>query len=398
MKILFYSPHPTHDIVSEVGYATHQRETIIALQGLGVEVIPVILGGVTLSEMPFKDGKALEPKGIKGVIKKIIPRFVWLSLKNFDLFAKHDFKARMRLEKAVIEHSPDLLYERSEYLQDSGTKVAQKYGIKHFIEVNAPFVEEMRAMEGWHVWQWLAHFKEKKKYRAADRVFVVSTVLKDFLVKRYKVNPAKILVSPNRINEKSFLLKAQSPTKIQVSFRDAAPLVGFVGSILPHHHLDIMIDVFAKLNKENVDVNLLIVGGGSLLDELKRQAEEKGLRDRIHFTDRVPHQDIPALIQTMDICVMPASNWYGSPVKIFEYGIMGKAVVAPDNGPVSDVMVDNEDGLLVQNNVDEIATAITKLVKDIDLRHRLGEHFRQKIIQGFTWRHAAEMILKEANK
>ena len=45
MRIIYYSPHPTHDIVSEVGYATHQREVILALRNLGYEVFPVIMGG-----------------------------------------------------------------------------------------------------------------------------------------------------------------------------------------------------------------------------------------------------------------------------------------------------------------------------------------------------------------
>ncbi|MCO6494391.1 MAG: glycosyltransferase family 4 protein [Bacteroidetes bacterium] len=394
MKIIFYSPHPTHDIVTEVGYATHQRETINALKDLGVDVIPEILGGSTWAEVPFKEGKAVEPKGLKGILKKIIPRFIWVSLRDFDLFAKHDLKARIRLEKSVSLHKPDLIYERSEYLQDSGMRVAKKFGIKHFIEVNAPFVEEMKKMEGLSAWHWLAHKKEKKKYASADKIFVVSTVLKEFLIKRYNVNEDKILVSPNRINKESFLKAVESAPVI--NFRDKYPVVGFVGSILPHHGVPLLLKVFDFLNAQNIEANLLIVGGGGMLEELIQITADKGLKDRIHFTGKIPHSLVPGYIQCMDICIMPDSNWYGSPVKIFEYGILGKAIIAPDNGPVRDVMVDGEDGLLVKNTIEDIANAIKRLLNDNRLCRQLGENFKKKIEANYTWENAAKMIIEQS--
>lgn len=398
MKIIFYSPHPTHDIVTEVGYATHQRETIHALQKLGAEVIPVIMGGTNLEEVPYKDGKAIEQNGLKGFIKKILPRFIWVSIKDFMLM-RHDIKAGMKLEKAILEHQPDLIYERSEYLQDSGIKPAKRHGIKYFLEVNAPFVQEMREMEGWSFWLWLGHKKEKHKYQSADKIFVVSSTLKEFLVKRYQIDPNKILVSPNRINNEEFLEKANESPAISLNFTNPNwPIIGFVGSILPHHYVDVLIDAFAIIRKQEIQANLLIVGGGSLLDKLKLKAKDLGILDYILFTNKVPHKQIPAIINCMDICVMPGSNWYGSPIKIFEYGILGKVVIAPDNGPVRDVMVNEQDGLLIDKDARILADAITKLINNPELSKMLGDNFRNKIIADYTWEKAGEMILDAFNK
>jgi glycosyltransferase involved in cell wall biosynthesis len=397
MKILFYSPHPTHDIVTEVGYATHQRETIWALQKSGAVVLPLVMGGTTLEEVPYKEGKAIKATGLKGLLKSLIPGFIWVSLKDLKLML-HDKKAGRILEKAIIEHKPDLIYERSEYLQDSGVAPAKRHGIPYFVEVNAPFVEEMKEMQGKSCWARPAHHKERKKYKAADRIFVVSTALKEFLISRYKINSGKIIVSPNRINVKKFLERAEEKSSIVNQFKfKQAPVIGFVGSILPHHYVEVLIDAYGILRKKGVKASLLIVGGGTFLEELEKQAVEQNLSEEIKFTGKVPHKFVPALIKEMDICVMPGSNWYGSPVKIFEYGILGKAVIAPDNVPVRDVMVDGEDGLLIERDPNVLAEALIKLIEDKDLRTKLGENFRKKIISEYTWEKAADMILDEFN-
>jgi glycosyltransferase involved in cell wall biosynthesis len=392
MKIIYYSPHPTHDIVTEVGYATHQRETIIALQNLGAEVIPVIMGGTTFEEVPYKDGKAITHSGLKGFIKKIIPRYVWVTLKDFRLMM-HDKRAAKRLEAAIIKYQPDLVYERSEYLQDASVAVVKKYKVKHYIEVNSPFVQEMKHLEGNSLWTSLGHYKEKRKYKSADKVWVVSSALKEFLVNRYQIESSKIIISPNRINKEEFERIIPLPFDIKTSQKQV--VIGFVGSILPHHDVEDLIEAFGIVKRKNTDALLCIVGGGSLLDSLKQKVKEQQLTECVLFIGKVPHHQVPAYIKQMDICVMPGSNWYGSPIKIFEYGILGKAVIAPNNGPVNDVMEDLKDGILIEKGAEAIANAIIQLIENPDLRQSIGQHFKSKIEAEYQWEHAAKMILEQ---
>jgi glycosyltransferase involved in cell wall biosynthesis len=392
MKIIYYSPHPTHDIVTEVGYATHQRETIIALQNLGAEVIPVIMGGTTFEEVPYKDGKAITHSGLKGFIKKIIPRYVWVTLKDFRLML-HDKRAAKRLETAIIKHQPDLVYERSEYLQDASVAIVKKNKIKHYIEVNSPFVQEMKHLEGISLWTSLGHFKEKRKYKSADKVWVVSSALKEFLVNRYQIDSSKILISPNRINKEEFERIIPLPFDIKTSQKQV--VIGFVGSMLPHHDVEDLIEAFGIVKRKNMDVLLCIVGGGSLLDNLIQKVKEQQLTESVRFIGKVPHQQVPSYIQQMDICVMPGSNWYGSPIKIFEYGILGKAVIAPNNGPVNDVMEDLKDGILIEKGAEAIANAMIQLIENPDLRQRIGQHFKSTIEAEYQWEHAAKMIIEQ---
>jgi glycosyltransferase involved in cell wall biosynthesis len=394
LRVLFYSPHPTHDIVTEVGYATHQRETIEALRALGAEVMPVVMGGTTLSEVPFTQGKAVKPSGWKKWLKKMIPRFIWVSIKDFMLL-KHDTYAQQKLIEAIHSFQPDLIYERSEYLQDSGVMPAQKFGIPYFIEVNAPFVQEMVHLEGSSIWTGLGHRKERRKYHAAHAIFVVSTVLKDFLVTRYGIPPEKIQVSPNRINVEHFMAQANAPLPIPLAFKNPSlPLIGFVGSILPHHHVEDLLHAFKQCIDKGLHANLLVVGGGSLLDSLQASVADSTYQPFVQFTNKIPHQQVPAYINKMDITVMPGSNWYGSPIKIFEYGILGKLVIAPDNGPVNDVMVHQQDGILIKPGKEALFEALATALNHPEKYAPLGENFKSKILQSYTWNQAGEMILK----
>src|SRR5690606_28251527 len=228
MKIIYYSPHPTHDIVSEVGYSTHQREVINALKNLGHTLIPVILGGTEKANLNPLTHENYSPHPLKKILKKFVPGVLWTSSNNYKL-RKHDTKAGKLLEKAILEHQPDLIYERSEYLQDSGTLMAKKYKIKHFLEVNAPFVEEMKAFEGPSLFHPKAHKIEEFKLKHADKVISVSSSLANFLIKKYKCKADKIFIQPNCINPEK-AIKKQS-----ISAEKQLRTIGFVGSIFPYH-------------------------------------------------------------------------------------------------------------------------------------------------------------------
>ena len=126
MKIVYFSPHPTHDIVSDVGYSTHQREMIGALRQLGHEVIPVIIGGTKKDELP-KATIIQRPNTLVSLIKKLVPPPIWRTIKDFRLI-QHDSKiVGPRLRDAVKKHRPDLIYERSEYLLKQGSLVVMTH-------------------------------------------------------------------------------------------------------------------------------------------------------------------------------------------------------------------------------------------------------------------------------
>lgn len=392
MKIIYYSPHPTHDIVSEVGYSTHQRETIIAFKEAGNEVLPVILGGNTPAEKKVFVQKGLKFR-IKEGVKFILPPLFWNAIKDLGI-RKHDKFAGAELEKAILEFEPDLIYERSEYMQNSGVNIAQKHRVKHFLELNAPFMEEMKEWEGASLMHKYGHKLEKEKFEKTTHIFVVSTALKQFVQSRYRINESKISVIPNCIRPDGVKVNAEIVKTLKTKYNpESKKVIGFVGSIFPHHGINELIEAFAATQKVGHDALLMIVGGGMNEAEIKEKAKKECKPGSVIFTGKVPHHEVFNYIELMDITVMPKSNWYGSPMKIFEYGILGKAVVAPDNIPVRDAMVHLQDGYLIDNNPDSLQKAFEYLFNHPKEMKEMGASFRNKILENFTWKKQAEMIL-----
>ncbi len=393
MKILYYSPHPNLSLNSQSGYGTHFREMIKAFRALGHEVSVLIMGGEEEESPRQKDVKP----SIKQKIKPFIPVKIWTSMKDFNLI-RFDGYAKEALEERVKDFNPDLIYERSAYLQTSGVEIAKKYTIPHFMEINSPHIEEIKFFQGDSWYEKKAIEAESKQVNLSDRLLPVSSALRDYLAKSYGVSANKFTVVPNAIDPKKLEYSKSNASAISSKYGlKGKVVIGFVGSIFPWHGIDKMIKAISQLQSvENVKV--LIVGDGETLPNLQKKAKDLGLSDIISFVGKVPHKDVFSYIECMDIAIMADSNWYGSPVKIFEYGGMGKAIIAPDNIPVRDVMEDRKDGILVQPNVDSISKAIESLIENSDLRTSMAQSFHQKVLASHKWIDNAKRVIDEYDK
>ena len=390
MKILYYSSHPNLNLASPAGYGTHMREMIKAFTGLGHDVKPVIMGGTRLSSSSLE----IKPRNpLKRLISSAIPVYFWESAKDYRLnyFDKYAFRT---LEKEIQRFQPEVIYERASYLQTSGVRAAVKYKIKHVLEVNAPYSEERVQLQGNSFFASKGVKAEKIQLEASDRIAVVSSALLNHLSSTYNVVGKKFILTPNAINPSSinYSVKKAELLKSDLKLEDRIVL-GFVGSIFPWHGLDLLIKAFKVIYTSKASVHLLIIGDGETLPLLKKIAHQEGIQEQITFTGNVNHQDVFNYIACMDVCIMATSNWYGSPVKIFEYGAMGKAVIAPDNVPVRDVMEDGVSGLLVEPNVESLINGITKFLENEELRKSCALEFKNQVLQKYTWVNNAKMIL-----
>ena len=386
MKILYYSPHPHLHLEAPTGYGTHMREMINAWRNMGIEVRTLIAGH-------SGEGRYKAPavaKSMRG-IKKFIPAIVWETLKDLHLI-RFDSNMEKRLEKAVREFQPDLIYERAAYLQNSGTKIAKRTATRHVVEFNAPYPLERVAMSGKSFLIHTARDNERQILIEANNIVVVSTALKAHFEKILAGVSAKILVVPNCVNPEKVHHEPAEVAKLKNHYGLSDHLViGFVGSIFPYHGVDMLIHAFAQAKNRHL-ARLLIVGDGYTLPDLKALAKKLGVHSEVIFTGSVPHREVYLHIDVMDICCLSRNDWYMSPVKLFEYGLMKKPVVASKTSSVRDVMT-ADDALLVEENIDQFSNALDKLLMDSALREKLAANWHKKVMENHTWDIAARNIL-----
>lgn len=389
MKILYYSPHPHHDIVSDVGYSVHQLEMIKAFKQLGHTVELCIMGGENKDQTPDYIQNQGKESGAKKLVKALLPKVLWNTLRDYLRYIKHDKVAYLKLEEQVLEFKPDIIYERSEYLLKSGVGVAQKHKIKHILEVNAPFIDEWEEFEGKSLLTNYAHRVEEYKLKNTSLVSCISTTLRNHLFKKYSIKSTPSVIVTNGVDLDKFPILSE-----KVSTSNSEITIGFVGSILPYHGVDNLIDAFANLYNQykDLNLNLLIVGDGMSLNDLKNRAVKLNIENKVTFTGKVDRKDLKNYLSKMDVCVLAKTKWYCSPIKLFEYASSSKAILAPNTEPVSEVFTHGKDAFLVEKQ--NIEAGLKELIANADLRKSLASESRQLMESSYQWRTLAEKNLK----
>jgi glycosyltransferase involved in cell wall biosynthesis len=272
--------------------------------------------------------------------------------------------------------------------------VLSNFNINHVVEINAPFEEEVQSFE--NAQSFLASTgrnKLKNLLLSANLVLPVTSSLQAYLIERYQLNTNKCTVIPNAVERIETQINESRVAAINKQFNlSESTVFGFVGSIFPYHGVERLIRGVSKLSY--TDVVILIVGDGYLIAELKELAQDLGISSRVHFTGPVPKEDVYNYISVMDILTLPNTEWYCSPVKLFEYGAIGKTILAVNKAGVSDVM-SNDDGVLFENNDSAFQDALLTAITDVDALKIKAQNFQQKVLVKHTWRANAQKVLQQ---
>jgi glycosyltransferase involved in cell wall biosynthesis len=386
MKILYH--HRTQGVRVE---GVHIREIVKALKSLGHSVTLVSPPGVD----PFRDYQQSIQK--KSAVSKVLS---FLSRHAPDICFEvmelcYNMAAYRNITAVIKEEKPDLIYERYAFFSFAGVLVSKKNKIPLILEVNeVSGIERQRGQ----VLKWLANKIEKYIFNEAYGIVTVSSYLKNHIV-GIGVEKSKIKVVPNAVDIKDFDLSVSGSLVRQKYNFEGKTVLGFVGAFSVWDKLEFLIDTFEKMTALNKDLRLILIGDGFNKQILERYVSGKGLNNYIIFTGRVGRQEIASHIAAIDICVIPHSNPFGSPVVMFEYMSLEKAVVAPALLPVLDVITDGINGLVFPlNNRQELINCLDKLIKTPQLRKQLGQNARKSVLEKHTWPKNAQAIidLKEA--
>lgn len=297
--------------------------------------------------------------------------------------------ATWRLHRAAAAFKPDVIYERANLYHVAGRIVARTRGVPLLLEVNAPLAEE-RARFGGLGLPRLSAWIERFAWRGAHRVLPVTEVLAG-RVADAGVPPGRITVVPNGIDLADF----PEPAARREGAPDSGALVlGFVGFVRDWHGLDKALHGIAAWRGDR-PLSLVVVGDGPARPGLETLAAELGIADRVRFTGLAARHAVPALVAGFDIALQPAAVPYASPLKVFEYMAAARAIVAPDQPNLREVLRDGETALLFDPAAPgAFWGAVARLAQDATLRQRLGDAARAQILaRDLTWAGNARRVV-----
>jgi glycosyltransferase involved in cell wall biosynthesis len=362
VKILY-----SHRIQSHDGQGVHLESMVAALRAQGHTV--QVVGPAAYAEA----GLGGESRTV-ALVRRLLPGF---AVELAEL--AYSVPSYFRLARAARGFGPDVIYERYNLFYLAGALLARRLGLPLLLEVNAPLAHE-RARFGNLKLHRLARWAEAYVWRAADRVLPVTDVLADH-VRAVGVPEARIEVVPNGIDLHEFPEPAPEPEAPKPSL-----VLGFVGFVRDWHGLDGVVRAIAAFQGPP-QVTLKVVGEGPARPGLEALAAELGISERVRFTGLAGRDAIPGLVAGFDIALQPAAVAYASPLKVFEYMAAGRAIVAPDQPNLREVLVHEQTALLFDPTVKgAMWAAVERLVTDAALRQRLGRAARQAVIdRDLTW-------------
>jgi glycosyltransferase involved in cell wall biosynthesis len=374
LRILYH-----HRTAALDGMSVHIEQLVSALRARGHDVR--VVGPGSASHEAARRGKGLEKlaDGLRAVLPAAIFELLELA---------YNIPAYRRLAREAAAFRPDVLYERNNLFLLAGLRLKRKLSLPMLLEINAPLAAE-RAKFGNLALTRLAARCEKAVWSGADIVLPVTRVLADMVAQQRGLRGIHVI--PNGADpgagpdpEKAASLRAHLGLEGKV-------VLGFVGFVRPWHGLEWAIRALPRLAG---NVHLLVVGDGPAQAALQEDAARLSVADRVHFAGRIAHRDVSGFVKNFDVALQTRAVGYASPLKLFEYMALGRAIIAPDQPNLREVLRPEVDALLFDpQNEASFFTALERLSADPQLRARLGAAARRSVEETpFTWAENARRV------
>lgn len=371
MRILYH-----HRTAALDGMSVHIDRLVSALRARGHEVHVVGPGSGKVEAGGRHGGLEKLSDSLRALLPSAAFEFLELA---------YNIPAYRRLKREAKAFRPDVLYERNNLYLLAGLRLKRKLGLPMLLEINAPLLDE-RVRFGKLSLRSIARRAERALWGGADVALPVSRVLADMVAK----------IRGNRdmhvIHNGADLETPEPADDVRARFGlNGKVVLGFVGFVRPWHGLEWAIRALPRLGP---DVHLLVVGDGPAQQGLEEEAAALGVKDRVHFAGRIPHQEISAFVQSFDVALQTKAVGYCSPLKMFEYMALSRAIIAPDQPNLREILKHDIDALLFDPK-DEASffSALQRLSADAPLRARLGGAARRSIVETpFTWAENARRV------
>jgi len=240
---------------------------------------------------------------------------------------------------------------------------------------------------------------ERCSFKAANVSIATNETFRELAINRGGKRPEQVFVVRNCPDLKKLTRMAPRP-EIK---RDKQFMVVYVGYMGTQDGLFLLLDsiehLVGRCNRR--DVQFVLVGDGSELNDLRASATARGLEPYLTFVGKVPHEDVGLYLSSADVGVAPDPknplNDSSTMIKIFEYMAFGLPVV----------LFDLKEGRRIAsaaalyacpNDTIDFANQIAKLLDTPELRQRLGNKGLSYVEERLNWETELKMLLNAYEK
>lgn len=282
------------------------------------------------------------------------------------------------IDRQISEFAPDVILGFQILSALLGMKAAKKNKI--------PFIycwtDVYHTQLAFKPYQFIGKAIEKHTLRNSDSVVVINEKLKDYVIglgaNNHNTHVNKGGVELTRFDP----YRATNGIKERFHIDEDDIVLGFVGMF--HKDLGIKELILELSKNQNKKLKLMLVGesdqtmpGG--VEKLREIARDCGVGDRVILTGKRPYDEVPALINTFDFCVLPAFNRNMMldivPIKLYEYMAMKKPVISTKLPGVMKEFGENN-GIVYVDNPEQIISKAGELMATVEIKE-LGNKARR---------------------
>lgn len=226
--------------------------------------------------------------------------------------------------------------------------------------------------------------RRKKILINADKVITVSSFMSQLALKIGVVekNIKVIYNSVDFISEDWF--NQEKVNEIKKQYGREGKIIVSAGELNPWKGFSGIIKIIPKLIKSIGQVNLLILGQGQEMENLKSLASELGVTENVRFLGKVDHKNILNYFKAADLFILN-SNYEGLSHTILEVIKAGAPIITTYSGGNPEVIEDGKSGLLVHyNNEQELLSAADKILSNSQLAKNFTENAKKDLVK-FNW-------------
>ena len=332
---------PPH--VGGVGVHIHSLSKKLVEEGHEVYVI-------TYPHKDLKDIDGIHVIGTKGLN---LPGIRGLSFKR---------SAKKQLDNLCKKENIDIIH--GHYLYPAGavaTEIGKKHGINTYITAHGSDMFELYKNQSF------MRNPIKKTLKDADKVFAVSNALNDEILATGVTGIAdKTSIYWNSVDVNKF----KEP--ISKDYKDK-PTVMFVGNVIKRKNVSLILDAKKECK---TDFELVIVGDGPLLNDLKRKVKDENIEDVV-FTGA--KRDVENIIPTADLLILPSfSESFG--LVLIEALACGVPVIGSNVGGIKEIITPDVGLLIDPENPSSLSKAIDDVLSNEKLYNKFKSNARKRAL------------------
>jgi glycosyltransferase involved in cell wall biosynthesis len=362
----------TH-IITRLVVGGAQENTVASVLGLrqkpGVEV-RLVSGPTTGPEGSLEPAVARIP-GLLTLVPELVrpvhPLKDWLALR--------------RLEKILREQKPDIVHTHSGKAGILGRLAAARAGVPVIIHhIHGPSFGPFQGAPA----NWLFTAAERQAAKVTTHFVCSASAMTRLYLAAGIGRPEMFTRIFSGFPVEPFLTATNDPELRRQLGLDATHFViGKIARLFKlKGHADLLA-AFRKILPQMPHARLLLVGDGSLRNEIESLARAPELAGKVVFAGLVPPGEVPRYVGIMD-CLAHLSSREALSRALPQALAAGKPVVAYDFDGADEVCLENETGFLVRTgDVATVAQRLLQLAGDAPLRERLGQRGRQFVRENF---------------